>query len=77
MSGTEEKVEIYIQEDMDVAKRSCLLSALEHEKGIVSVWFAHGNDHCLTVHFKHKHCSHITLIDTINEHGYHGKIIDD
>ncbi len=75
MSNLQERVEIYIQEDMDVSKRSWLVATLKHERGIVSAWFERGNHHRLTVLFERKHFSHITLIDAIKEHGYHGKIL--
>ena len=76
MPNVDERVVIYIQEDMDVSKRSWLVASLEHYKGIISACFDHGDRHRLTIHFEHKHFSRITLIDTINEHGYHGKIIE-
>jgi len=74
MADEQERVEIYIEEDMDVSQRSWLVATLEHKLGIVSACFEHGDHHRLTINFEHKHFSHITLIDAIKEHGYHGKV---
>lgn len=74
MVTTEERVEIQIEEDVNVAKRSLLVTKLEYERGIISAWFAKGDDRCLTVHYRPEHFSHATLLDTLREFGYHGKI---
>ena len=76
MPNVDERIVIYIQEDMDVSKRSCLVASLGHYQGIISACFDHGDHHRLAIRYERKHFSHITLIDTINEHGCHGKIID-
>ena len=76
MSNVDERVVIYIQEDMDVSQRSHLVATLEHNQGIVSAWFEHGDHHRLTIHFERKYFSRITLIDAIKEHGYHGKVMN-
>ena len=76
MANEQECVGIYIEEDMDVSQRSWLVAALEHYRGIVSAWFEHGDHHRLTIHFEHKYFSHVTLIDTIKEHGFHGKVVN-
>ncbi|MFP3874512.1 MAG: hypothetical protein ACLFQT_09795 [Thiohalophilus sp.] len=70
----EEKVEVYIREDMDVARRGWLVMKLEHEQGIVSAWFADGNHHHLTVHYEREHFSHLTLLDAIKQLGFHGEL---
>ena len=44
MSNEQERVEIYIQEDMDVSQRTWLVAKLEHERGIIGAWFE-GGDH--------------------------------
>ena len=77
MSTVQEKVGIYIQEDMDVTKRSWLIAALGRKNGVISAWFEHENYHLLTVCFKREKFNHITLLDTVKEHGYHGKIMHD
>ena len=77
MPNKQERVKIYLQEDMDTAKRSWLTPALEHEKGIISALFEHGNHHRLTIDFERDHFSYLTLLDTIRMHGYHGKIVND
>jgi len=76
MSNEQERVEIYIQEDMDVSQRVWLIAKLEAERGIIGAWFEGGDHHRLTVHFEPEHFSHVTLLDTIKEHRFHGKIID-
>jgi len=77
MSNEEVQVEIKIQEDMDVSQRSWLVAKLEHIKGIISAWFDSEDHHRLTVHYERDHFSHLTLLDTIKEHGFHGKIVGD
>jgi len=74
MSNERERVEIYIQEDMDVSQRSWLVAKLEHEMGIIGAWFEDGDHHRLIVQYESEHFSHVTLLDTIKEHGFHGKI---
>ena len=76
MSNEQERVEIYIQEDMDVSQRAWLVAKLEDERGIVGAWFEGGDYHRLTVHFERSHFSHLTLLDTIKLHGFHGRIDD-
>jgi hypothetical protein len=77
MSNEQERVEIYIQEDMDVSRRAWLVAKLEDERGIVGAWFEGGDHHRLTVHFERNHFSRLTLLDTIKLHGFHGGIADD
>ncbi|HEY5604727.1 MAG TPA: hypothetical protein VIM41_16620 [Gammaproteobacteria bacterium] len=72
---SEETVEIDIQEDMEVSQRSWLVTKLEQEQGIIGAWFAGGDHHRLTVHYERGHFSHVTLLDTIKEHGFHGEIV--
>jgi len=74
MSNERERVEIYIQEDMDVSQRSWLVAKLEHERGIVGAWFGGGDHHRLTVLYERDHFSYVTLLDTIKEHDFHGEI---
>ncbi len=76
MSNEKERVEIYIQEDMNVSQRSWLVAKLEHERGIINAWFEGGDHHRLTVHYERNHFSHVTLLDTIRGHGFHGEIVD-
>jgi len=75
MSNKEERIEISIQEDMDVSQYSWLETKLEHEKGIVSAWFEGGDHHHLIVHYDINHFSHITLLDAIKRLGFHGEIV--
>ena len=75
MPNKQEQVEINIQEDMDVSQRSWLMAKLEHERGIIGAWFKGGDHHRLTVHYEYEHFSHVTLLDTIKGHGFHGKIV--
>jgi len=75
MSNIEERVEINIQEDMDVSQRSWLITKIEHEKGIVSAWFEDGDHHHLTVHYDINHFSHVTLLDLIKRLGFHGETV--
>lgn len=75
MSNREERVEINIQEDMDVSQRTWLVAKLEHERGIVGAWFEGGDHHRLTVHYDRNHFSHVTLLDTIKEYGFNGEIV--
>jgi len=74
MSNEQERIEIYIQENMDVSQRVWLVAKLEDEKGIVGAWFEGGDHHRLTVHYERDHFSHVTLLDAIKEHGFHGEI---
>ena len=75
MSSKQERVEIYIQEDMDASQRSLLAAKLGHKRGIIGAWFEGGDHHHLTVHYERDHFSHITLLDTIKLEGFHGNII--
>jgi len=59
---------------MDVSQRSELVAKLELERGIISAWFEGGDHHRLTVHYERNHFSHVTLLDTIKELGFHGDI---
>jgi cyanophycinase-like exopeptidase len=77
MSNETEKVEIFIKEDLEASRRSDLVARLEQENGIVSAWFEGGDHHRLTIHYEHDHFSHLTLLDTIKEHGFHGKIANE
>jgi hypothetical protein len=77
MANEPEKIDIDIQEDLDVAQRAWLVAELEHETGIVSAWFAGGDHHRLTLHYEPEHFSHVTLLDTLKLHGFHGKIVGD
>jgi hypothetical protein len=74
MASEKEQVEIYIQEGMDVSQRSWLVAKLEHERGIIGAWFQGEDHHRLTVQYEREHFSHVTLLDTIKEHGFHGEI---
>ncbi len=76
MSNEQEQVTIYIQENLNVSQRSFLVTKLEHENGIVSAWFEDGETHHLTVLYESEHFSQITLLDTIEQHGFQGKILD-
>lgn len=75
MSSEQEMIEIYINEDVDVSQRSWLAAKLEHERGIVGAWFEGGDHHRLAVHYEAKRFSHLTLLDTIRQHGFHGEIL--
>jgi len=75
MSDEQERVEIYIREDMDVSQRAGLVAKLEHGPGIIDAWFVDGNHHHLTVNYEKDHFSHITLLDTIKEHDFHGEVM--
>lgn len=75
MPSKQEKVEINIQESMDVSQRSWLVTKLEHERGIISAWFEGADHHRLTIHYEHERFSHVTLLDTIKVKGFHGKIV--
>ncbi len=75
MSIEQERVEIDLQEDMDVSQRSLLVAKLEHERGIIGAWFEGGDHHRLTVDFQLEHFSHVTLLDAIKQHGFHGEIV--
>ena len=70
-----EHVEIHIDAELDSTQRSLLEAKLEEESGIVSAWFEAVDHHRLTVHYDKKHFSQATLLDTIKEFGFHGKII--
>lgn len=77
MANEPEKIEIFIKEDLEAPRRSDLVSRLEQEIGIVSAWFEGGDHHRLTIHYEPDHFSHLTLLDTIKEHGFHGKIFNE
>ncbi|MFO7642163.1 MAG: hypothetical protein R6X17_13125 [Candidatus Competibacteraceae bacterium] len=72
-----EQLQIDLSEAMDVDQRSWLVAKLEDERGIISAWFDDENHHRLIVHYEREHFSHTTLLDTIKEHGFHGKIVGD
>lgn len=74
MSSEQVQVEIYINEDVDVSQRSWLSAKLEHERGIVGAWFG-GDHHRLTVRYEPERFSHLTLLDTVKQHGFHGEIV--
>ena len=70
----EQHVQIDIQEDMDVEQRSWLVAKLEDETGIIGAWFDNQNHHRLVVHYERDHFSHLTSLDWIKQHGFHGQI---
>ncbi|MGD8570487.1 MAG: hypothetical protein PVJ39_20535 [Gammaproteobacteria bacterium] len=74
MAIIEEKVEIHLEEDISVAQRALLVSKLEYERGVISAWFVEGKP-SLMVRYDPEHFSHVTLLDALKEHGFHGKII--
>ena len=76
MSIEQEKIEIHIKEDMDISQRTWLVAKLEHERGIIDACFENEDHHRLIIHYEPEHFSHVTLLDTIKEHGYHGEITD-
>jgi hypothetical protein len=76
MSNEQERVEIYIQEDMGVSQRSWLVAKLENDRGIIGALFEGGDHHRLTVHYERDHFSHVTLLDAIKELGFHGKVVN-
>ena len=75
MSMQQEHVEIHIDADLDSTQRSLLEAKLEEESGIIGAWFEGVDHHRFTVHYEKKHFSHATLLDTIKEFGFHGRII--
>lgn len=75
MSNEQERVEIHIEEDINLSQRTWLVAKLEHESGIIGAWFEGGNHHRLTVRYERDRFSHITLLDTIREHGFQGEIV--
>lgn len=74
MSQGTEQVEIYIQEDVEVSRRSWLVAKLEQERGIIVATFEGGDHHRLSVRYEPGHFSHLTLLDTLKELGVHGEI---
>jgi hypothetical protein len=74
MSNEQEQVEIVVQETLDATRRSMLVTKLEHEAGINSAWFEHGDTHHLLIQYDSDSFSHLTLLETLNEHGFHGTI---
>jgi hypothetical protein len=74
---TEIQVEIHVSEQLDADQRSWLVTKLEKEAGIIGAWFLWDDPHRLRVHYEHAHFSHATLLDTIAEHGFHGRIVGD
>jgi hypothetical protein len=73
----EKKLIIHIDEELDATQRSWLATKLEEEKGILSAWFPGDDPHRLTIRYEQEHFSHTTLLDTIAEHGFHGRIVGD
>ncbi len=70
-----EHVEILILEDLSLSQRSMLIAKLDHERGIIQAWFDPENHHHLIVEYGRDHFSHLTLLDFIKLHGFHGKIV--
>ena len=64
-------------EALDASERSLLTAKLEQENGILDAWFPEGNSDRLVVRYAHEHFSHATLLETIGEHGFHGRIVGD
>lgn len=75
MSTVQEKIAIYIREDLDVTKRSWLISGLASKEGIISAWFEHENHHRLIVNFDQDKFSHLKLLDTVKKFGCQGKVL--
>jgi hypothetical protein len=73
----EDRVQIEIDEAPDANARSLLTAELEEEHGILGASFPEGNPHRLVVLYEHERFSHATLLDTIGEHGFHGRIRGD
>jgi hypothetical protein len=74
---TESQVEIHIREALDADQRSWLVTKLEKDAGIIGAWFSGDDPHRLRIRYEHAHFSHTTLLDSIAEHGFHGRIVGD
>ena len=75
MANEPEKVDIHLQEELDLDMRAWLVAKLESENGIVSAWFASDDHHHLTVHYEPEHFSHETLLDTLRLLGCPGTVL--
>jgi hypothetical protein len=75
MSIEQKQTEIYIQENLDTMKRSWLVAALAHKRGIISAWFERNNHHRLTILFECKKINNTKLLNAVKEFGYHGKVL--
>jgi hypothetical protein len=75
MSTQQEQIEIYIDEELDATQRSVLVAQLEEERGIISAWFEGGDHHRLRVRYEQENFSQATLLDTIKDFGFRGRII--
>ena len=75
MSVNQKQIEIYIKEDMDLTRRSWLITTFLHKEGIISAWFEHEDHHQLVIRFEQDKFSSNTLLDVVKMHGYQGKII--
>jgi hypothetical protein len=69
------KVVIHVEEALEATQRSLLGAKLEEEKGILSAWFQGNGPHRLTIGYDQEHFSHQTLLDTLGELGFHGRIL--
>jgi hypothetical protein len=74
---SENQVEIHVSDELNANQRSWLVTKLGKEAGIIGAWFPGGNPHRLRVRYEHAHFSHATLLDTIAEHGFHGRLAGD
>lgn len=76
MSNEQKQVLVHIQDEMDVSQRSWLEAKLDHENGINAAWFDTDDPHRLVVQYEPDHFSHVTMLDTVKQYGFHGEIID-
>ena len=73
----ESQVEIHLREALDADQRSWLVTRLGKETGIIEAQFPWDDPHRLRIRYEQAHFSHVTLLDTIVEHGFHGRIVGD
>ena len=68
------QVEIHFEEELDATQRSLLETKLEEEGSVLSARFRDNDAHRLILSYDDQRYSHLTLLDTIRELGFHAWI---
>jgi hypothetical protein len=68
------QIEVHIEEALDATQRSLLETKLEEEGGVFSASFQNNDTHRLVLSFDERRYSQLTLLDTIEELGFHARL---
>ena len=69
-----QRMNLHIDEDIDLERRQEIVALLEWEPGIQRAWFEHDDPHRLYVECDTTHFSETTLVDFVDRHGVHARV---